>query len=113
MSSEAPAQSRGGCERFDPARVHIAGKEKYTRNTRRIFRCQDQSSASAIAPTDQGGAFEMQRIHQRQNVRCHQLIAKRLLVACAPAVAAAVHYDRTTAVLDKSRDLISPIATVP
>src|SRR5262249_10399578 len=71
-----------------------------------------QSAARAIAPADQRGLLQLQRIHDTPHVGCNELVSIGLLVARATAMPTGIDDHRAIASLNKSRNLIPPVATV-
>src|SRR5215217_6873798 len=92
--------------------IHIAGKVKHTGDAFGCLRRKNQRRTSSITPANQSGFFNLQYIHHRQHIRCHELIRIRSLVAGAAAVTTAVDYDGAIATIHQCWNLISPVAAV-
>jgi hypothetical protein len=113
MPRKAPLQSHRLLKRLRPTRIHIAGKEKHTRNPRWSYRRQHQSRTSTIAPPNHRSLFEPQLIHHSRHIARHQLIRKRPLIPRTPPMPTAINQNYLIPTLDQRRNLISPIPTMP
>ena len=73
---------------------------------------EDESDAGAVTPTDQGGSFEVKRVHDGEDVGGHELVGVGAGVACAAAVATAVDEDDAVPGSEEVGKLIAPVAAV-
>ena len=74
MPAEASLDEGTELEFLCATRIHVAREEKYASSPCGCLIGKDQSCAGAIAPTGESGLLDMQCIHHRQDVGCHQLI---------------------------------------
>jgi hypothetical protein len=70
-----------------------------------------KSKDGAVAPADHIGLGDVQCVQQRDHIISHQVVAVGTGVACAPAMAAAIHHDDSV-VRRECLDLVAPIVGV-
>ena len=97
---------------FEAAGVHVAAEEERAGDAGGCLVGEDECDAGAVAPTDEGCAFEVKRVHDGADVGGHELVGVGTIVACAAAVAAAVDEDDAMAGGEEVGDLIAPITAV-
>ena len=97
---------------FKAAGVHVAAEEKCSGDAAGRSIGKDEGNAGAVTPTDEGGLFEVSRVHDGEDVGGHELVGVRASVACAAAVAAAIDENDAVAGGDEVGKLIAPVAAV-
>ena len=96
---------------LDAARVGVGGKGEQLRQPLGMVDGDVEADDGAVAPADDRGLVDLERVHQAEHVRGHQVVAEGLVVARAAAVAAAVHHDDAV-VLGQHRHLVAPVVGV-
>ena len=76
-----------------PLGIGIGGKGEQLGDPLGMVHRDVEADDRAVAPADDRRLWDLQGIHQPHHVGRHQIVAVRLLVAGAAAVAAAVHDD--------------------
>jgi len=94
------------------AGVHVAAEEERTGYAGGSLGSCDEGDACAVAPTHQRCSFDVERVHDFEDIGCHKLVGVGASVACAVAVSAAVDENDAMACVDEIGDLITPVAAV-
>jgi len=97
---------------FQAAGVHVTAEEEGAGDAGWSLIGEDECYAGAVTPTDQGCSFEVECVHDGEDVGGHELVGVGAGVACAAAVATAVDEDDAAAGGEEVGKLIAPIAAV-
>jgi hypothetical protein len=96
---------------FDAARIGVRGKSKELCDTLGMVNGDVEADDRPIAPADNGRSLYLQKVHQRDDIGGHQIIAERRRVAGAAPVAAAIHDDHKVAFRQQAH-LVAPVIRV-
>src|ERR1700694_180762 len=80
---------------LEPGGRSIGAECEYTSHPLGMTHRQVEADDSSVAPTDNGRFVDFQRVEQRDDIVCHQIVGKRSLITRAAPVTTAVHQDHT------------------